>query len=436
MPKDKTITENESEQEEEDDAMAKAADYAAPLVGHVSFGSDSKRRRQTMAMFSCSLYFIMPMVLGCWIFVIILLGVSRWTSIPVACYVGYAFSLDKAPTNGLRRPWLRSFRSWWNHACDYLPLLLVKTADLDPKKKYVLGYHPHGIISVGCFCAFATDGANTLSLVKKDCKSKQEKGSDATTVTADDDSNRGFSKLFPGIDRRVITLPQNFATPFLREYFLSMGACDSAKETFRSILKRDGTAVVVVVGGAAESMLVQNRSIDLVLERRRGFVREAIRGNACLVPVIGFGESDLYQVYHPQAGPDGKVPWIGRFQLMVKKVTGFAMPLFQGRSIFLKDVGVMPQRTPVCVIVGTPIEPPTAAYWRSECKDGEAAREPTSFSPLVDRKADKPLNKDAEILFEWHAKYTKALKDLHHEHEDAKWNKPGQKRRASLNIVK
>lgn len=415
--------------QEEDDAILKAADYAAPLVGHVSFGSDSKRRRQTMAMFSCSLYFIMPMVLGCWIFVILLLSLSRWTSVPVACYVGYAFLLDKSPTTGLRRPWLRNFRTWWNHACDYLPLLLVKTAELDPKKKYVLGYHPHGIISVGCFCAFATDGANTLSLIKK--KGDKDKHE---AVTTDDDSTRGFSTLFPGIDRRVITLPQNFITPFLREYFLSMGACDSAKETFRSILERDGTAVVVVVGGAAESMLVQNRSIDLVLERRRGFVREAIRGNACLVPVIGFGESDLYQVYHPQPGPDGKIPWIGRLQLFVKKVTGFAMPLFQGRSIFLKDVGVMPQRTPVCVVVGAPIEPPPAAYWKS--KDGEPARDPTSFSPLVDRKADKPLNKDAEIMFEWHAKYMKALKELHHEHEDAKWNKPGQKRRASLTIVK
>jgi hypothetical protein len=45
------------------------------------------------------------------------------------------------------------------------------------------------------------------------------------------------------------------------------------------------------------NMIVQNHTIDLVLEKRRGFVREAIRANARLVPVIGFGESDLYQVF-------------------------------------------------------------------------------------------------------------------------------------------
>jgi hypothetical protein len=67
-----------------------------------------------------------------------------------------------------------------------------------------------------------------------------------------DHSMRGFSFLFPGIDRRVVTLPQNFKTPFLREYFRFMGAVDSDKATFRNILSRKSTALIVVVGGAAE----------------------------------------------------------------------------------------------------------------------------------------------------------------------------------------
>ena len=46
-----------------------------------------------------------------------------------------------------------------------------------------------------------------------------------------------------------MTLPQNFQTPFLREYFLCMGAVTSAKETFRSVLKKTSTALIVVVGG-------------------------------------------------------------------------------------------------------------------------------------------------------------------------------------------
>jgi len=32
---------------------------------------------------------------------------------------------------------------------DYYPITLEKTSDLDPKKNYIFGYHPHGCIAVG-----------------------------------------------------------------------------------------------------------------------------------------------------------------------------------------------------------------------------------------------------------------------------------------------
>lgn len=379
----------------------------APMVGKVSIGRSRERRLQTLAMFSCSLYFIMPTTFLCWIFCISCFF-HPFTAAPVACYLGYVFLLDTSPTTGSRRPFLRSFRSWWNHACDYLPVLLVKTSSFDPKKKYVLGYHPHGIISVGAFCAFATDGARTLSL---------EGAPDKKTASCGD---RGFSSLYPGIDRRVLTLPQNFTTPLLREYFLSMGACNSARETFRNVLSKDGTAIIVVVG-AAESMIVRPGTIDLVLEKRRGFVREAILANASLVPVIGFGESNLYQVYETD-----ETTWIARLQRFVKRTTGMGMPIFQGRSIFLKDFGVMAKRTPVVVVVGAPIAPP----------DFLSQEQRTAFKPIIDRETDKPLNKDGQVLIEWHAKYIKALQELHSAHKNAKWNIPGQNRRTSLKIVK
>ena len=382
---------------------SESSSLSVPVLGAVTFGNNWKERLQALAMFSCSLYFIMPMVLCCWIVVIILLYTSRVTAILMMGYLGYVALFDKSRINGTRYPYLRYFRPWWNNACDYLPLKLIKTANLDPEKRYVMGYHPHGIISVGAFCAFATDGAKTLSLVG------DNKG---------EGDLRGFSSLFPGIDRRVVTLPQNFATPFLREYFLSMGAVNSSKETFRSFLSRPGRALIVVAGGAAESMMTQMHTMDLVLERRRGFVREAILANACLVPVIGFGESDLYRV----VAADER-SWIASLQNLVKRNTGIAMPLFQGRSLFFLDVGVMPVRTPVCVVVGAPIEPPALA-------DRKA------FRPEIDHETDKALNKDGEILIEWHEMYKKALKELYKSYEDADWNQPGRQRRGSIRIVK
>ena len=99
------------------------------------------------------------------------------------------------------------------------------------------------------------------------------------------------------------------------------------------------------------------------------------------------------------------------------------MPLFQGRSLFFLDVGMMPIRTPVSVVVGAPIEPPALV-------DREA------FRPEIDHKTDKALNKDGEILIEWHEKYMMALTELYKLYEDANWNQPGRHRRSSIRIVK
>jgi hypothetical protein len=41
---------------------------------------------------------------------------------------------------------------------DYFPIRLHKTVDIPPTKSYIFGYHPHGIISLGAFVNFATDG--------------------------------------------------------------------------------------------------------------------------------------------------------------------------------------------------------------------------------------------------------------------------------------
>jgi 2-acylglycerol O-acyltransferase 2 len=416
----------------------------APVVGDVSFGRSWDRRWQTMAMFSCSLYFVIPSVFGFWAFTLWCLlghqssllgseGPSLVTGL-VALYLGYVFVLDKSQTAGTRPPLLRSFHKWWQHSCDYLPLLLVKTADLPTGQgqKYVLGYHPHGIISVGCFGAFATDGARALDLTTKTTKTTK-KNSDSTTINskdtknaADDDDDqeeeelpiqRGFSSLFPGLDRRVITLPQNFQTPFLREYFLFMGACTSAKETFRTVLKRPHTALVVVVGGAAESFQSEVGSMNLVLETRKGFCREAILAQASLVPVLGFGETDLYTV--GQASDR-----VAKVQSVMKRITGMAMPLFQGRSILFQDVGVMPQRKPVVVVVGAPLPPPS---WSSDEK---------GFHPEIDRATGKALNDDGKLLNEYHAKYIEALEELYKNYKNAPWNIPGREQRKSMAIVK
>ena len=50
-----------------------------------------------------------------------------------------------------------------------------------------------------------------------------------------------------------------------------------------------GRAITIVVGGARESLDAQPHSLRLVLKRRKGFVKLAIRTGADLVPVLAFG---------------------------------------------------------------------------------------------------------------------------------------------------
>jgi len=97
--------------------------------------------------------------------------------------------------------------------------------------------------------------------------------------------------------------------------------------------------------------------------------------------------------------------------------------LFKGRSIFLRDVGIMPKRKPVVVVVGAPIPPPKLDPERR-----------AKFNPIIDRKTDEPLNKDGEMVKELHTRYIKALQDLYAKHKDQRWNIPGKSRRSSLTI--
>ena len=91
----------------------------------------------------------------------------------------------------------------------------------------------------------------------------------------------------------------------------------------------------------------------LTLGSRRGFVRVALDNEADLVPVLGFGENDVYDtVYYP---PN---TWQRTIQETVRKKIGFATPIFYGRGIFNYSLGILPHRKPIIVVVGKPIKLP------------------------------------------------------------------------------
>lgn len=199
--------------------------------------------------------------------------------------------------------------------------------ELEPTRKYIFGYHPHGIISHGAFAAFGTEAL-------------------------------GFSDLFPGITNTLLTLDTNFRVPLYRDYALAMGLASVSRESIENLLSKGGhngegmgRAVTIVVGGARESLDAQPHSLRLVLKSRKGFVKLAIRSGADLVPVLAFGENELYDQVDSE-----EHPWIHKGQLIVKKMMGFTIPLFHARGIFNYDVGMMPYRRAVNIVMGRPIK--------------------------------------------------------------------------------
>ncbi|KAI9053617.1 hypothetical protein LZ554_002571 [Drepanopeziza brunnea f. sp. 'monogermtubi'] len=243
-------------------------------------------------------------------------------------YMVYCMS-STASTSGTlshRSEFLRSSPIWSLFA-SYFPARLHRTQELPPTRKYIFGYHPHGIISLGAFAAFATESL-------------------------------GFGQLFPGIKNTLLTLDSNFRIPIYRDYALAMGIGSVSRESCENLLSKGGPnkegmgrAITIVIGGARESLDAQPHQLRLVLKRRKGFVKMAIRTGADLVPVLAFGENDLYDQVQPDSHPT-----IHKFQLLVKKLLGFTIPLFHARGIFNYDVGMMPYRRPLNIVVGRPIK--------------------------------------------------------------------------------
>jgi 2-acylglycerol O-acyltransferase 2 len=175
----------------------------------------------------------------------------------------------------------------------------MQEGDLDPKGNYIMSYHPHGIISMAAFANFATEAT-------------------------------GFSQQFPGIVPSLLTLASNFRLPLYRDFMMSCGMCSVSRHSCETILRSGpGRSIVIVTGGASESLSARPGTNDLTLKKRLGFIRLAIRNNASLVPMFSFGENDLYEQYDNKKGS-----LIWRYQKWVQRLTGFTIPLAHARGIF------------------------------------------------------------------------------------------------------
>eukprot|EP00735_Rhodelphis_limneticus_P015516 TRINITY_DN97_c0_g1::TRINITY_DN97_c0_g1_i1::g.14746::m.14746 TRINITY_DN97_c0_g1::TRINITY_DN97_c0_g1_i1::g.14746 ORF type:complete len:340 (+),score=20.90,sp/Q70VZ7/MOGT1_BOVIN/47.90/4e-100,DAGAT/PF03982.8/2.1e-106 TRINITY_DN97_c0_g1_i1:110-1129(+) len=282
--------------------------------------------------------------------------ISPVTAALFLIYLVWATFFDDAPIKGDKRFCQRIRNSrFWKYFVAYFPMKLHKTVDLDASKNYLFGYHPHGIISVGALGNFGTNGT-------------------------------GFCEMFPGIDLRVMTLKVNFATPFFREYLLALGLRSVEKDSCMYNLSRGpGASILIVVGGAQEALDAHPNTYDLTVLKRKGFVKVALETGASLVPVISFGENDVFlQADNPEGSP------VRFIQEKFKSVMGFSLPIFWGRGVFSRESwGLLPLRRPINTVVGRPIDCPKTA------KPSEA------------------------MVEEYHQKYLAGLREVYDQHKSS-----------------
>jgi hypothetical protein len=153
-----------------------------------------------------------------WLYIAIFHDVLHFFKTLLVLYAMHIY-FDKTYENGNLLQWSWKKHWWWKMVRNYFPILLVKQNTetvYDPKKVYMFGYHPHGIISVGCFISFAADAT-------------------------------GVSKLFPGITIFPATLTANFNIPFWRELLLRLGVIGVSAKCLHNVLdKGPGSAALVV----------------------------------------------------------------------------------------------------------------------------------------------------------------------------------------------
>ncbi|KAI1728405.1 diacylglycerol acyltransferase domain-containing protein [Ditylenchus destructor] len=306
---------------------------------------------QTLAVFHhIFLWIIMPFI-SLWLPIYVLLF-SRFWWVMAAYFLWYLYDFG-TPAKGSRSLACYKNSPIWNYFADYFPISIVKTSELPPDRNYLMGCHPHGILSIGAFTHLCTNAT-------------------------------GFSDKFPGLKSTILTLSGQFWFPLRREFGIALGGVESSNKSLRYLLQKPGYGrlIGIVIGGAEEALDAKPGVHDLNIMNRRGFCRHAIQMGAYLVPSYSFGENEIFdQKYNARGSPIRKV------QTYIKKQLGFCPPLFTGRGFFSENFGLLPYRKPITTIVGAPISV---------------------------EKCDNPTLAQIDAL---HVRYCESLRELFEEHK-------------------
>lgn len=190
---------------------------------------------------------------------------------------------------------------------DYFPITVTRTQELDPSRRYIFAYHPHGLWTWGLWTALVSEQ---------------------------------FRTLFPSISWRILVATPLLMLPGAGHFIHWIGGISATAESAGESIKA-GHSIVVIPGGLAEAILSSPTEPAILLKARRGFVRLAIQNGTPLVPMYGFGETSLFS----------QVSFWRERRLRWSRLLGFPVTIFTGML-----GSPAPVSHPVHVVVGAPIE--------------------------------------------------------------------------------
>lgn len=159
-----------------------------------------------------------------------------------------------------------------------------------------------------------------------------------------------------------MTLRANLLLPLQREILMSLGISAATENSLTTLLSqsndphdecnRDGytsNGVGLICGGMRESFVPTPNRYQCVINKRRGFARIALKTGAALVPVISFGETNIYDIIEHKSGSWGRriEDWLNQ--------NGKYPGHLNGRGFLQYNFGLLPKRHPINTVVGPPI---------------------------------------------------------------------------------
>eukprot|EP00834_Sanchytrium_tribonematis_P000685 NODE_13_length_54415_cov_0.522424.p19 type:complete len:337 gc:universal NODE_13_length_54415_cov_0.522424:48328-49338(+) len=257
------------------------------------------------------------------------------------CYI------DKTPSRGgYQHGFRRKLSNWvrklpvWQAFRSYFPSKIIIKGKLEKDGKYLLSFHPHGIIGLGVFTQFVYDFTHLQSL--------------------------------PRI--RPATLNLNLKIPFLRHLALLNGFISCDYDSMKYVL--DGKnldkgeiqeSVLLVTGGGYEAEFTKAKTVTVAINNKNGFIRLCMETGSKLVPVISLGECDTFYIVREESQKTlfqkYSFALLKKIQPLLRKYFGMSFLYFYGDPVFSflpfpLNLPIIPRKVPITVVIGEPISVP------------------------------------------------------------------------------